>query len=101
MSKPIERVEVITGRERRRRYSAEEKVRLVEETTRPGMTVSAVAGAEAVMLASDRPFPQHGHDRFGIGVLGVLTSSEARSSPHRVPVLGRRIGRSSRPHARL
>ena len=43
MSKTVERVEVITGRERRRRYTAEEKVRLVEETTRPGMTVSAVA----------------------------------------------------------
>jgi transposase len=43
MSKPIERVEIISGRERRRRYTAEEKVRLVEETTRPGMTVSAVA----------------------------------------------------------
>jgi transposase len=33
MSKPVERVEVITGRERHRRYTAEEKVRLVEETT--------------------------------------------------------------------
>jgi hypothetical protein len=30
MSKPIERIEIITGRERRRRYSAGEKVRLVE-----------------------------------------------------------------------
>ena len=35
MSKPIEGVEIITGRERRRRYSAEEKVRLVEETMQP------------------------------------------------------------------
>ena len=43
MSRPVERVEIITGRERRRRYSAEEKVRLVEETRQPGMTVSAVA----------------------------------------------------------
>jgi transposase len=33
MSKPIERVEIITARERRRRYSATEKVRLVEETS--------------------------------------------------------------------
>ena len=41
MSKPVERVEIITGRERRRRYTAEEKVRLVEETVKPGMTVSA------------------------------------------------------------
>jgi transposase len=35
MSNPAERVEIITGRERRRRYSAAEKVRLVEETTGP------------------------------------------------------------------
>jgi transposase len=43
MSKPVERVEVITGIHRRRRYTAEEKVRLVEQTMQPGMTVSAVA----------------------------------------------------------
>jgi transposase len=48
MSNPIERVEIITGRERRRRYSAAEKVRLVEETTQPGMTVSAVARLHGV-----------------------------------------------------
>jgi transposase len=48
MSKPIERVEIITGRERRRRYTAEEKVRLVEETMQPGMTVSAVARLHGV-----------------------------------------------------
>lgn len=48
MSKPIDRVEIISGRERRRRYSADEKVRLVEETTRPGMTVSAVARLHGV-----------------------------------------------------
>ncbi|MBM3592484.1 MAG: transposase, partial [Alphaproteobacteria bacterium] len=43
MSKPIEHVEIITGIQRRRRYTAEEKVRLVEQTMQPGMTVSAVA----------------------------------------------------------
>jgi len=48
MSKAAEHVEIITGRERRRRYSAEEKVRLVEETARPGMTVSAVARLHSV-----------------------------------------------------
>ena len=48
MFKPVERVEIITGRERRRRYSAEEKVRLVEETQQPGMTVSAVARLHGV-----------------------------------------------------
>jgi transposase len=48
MSNPVGRVEIITGRERRRRYSAEEKVRLVEETAQPGMTVSAVARLHGV-----------------------------------------------------
>jgi transposase len=48
MPNPIERVEIITSRERRRRYSAAEKVRLVEETTQPGMTVSAVARLHGV-----------------------------------------------------
>jgi transposase len=42
------RVEIITGRERRRRYSAEQKLRLVEETMQPGMTVSAVARLHGV-----------------------------------------------------
>ena len=37
------RVEVITSVQRRRRWSAAEKVRLVEEATQPGMSVSHVA----------------------------------------------------------
>jgi transposase len=43
MSNDRNRVEIITGRERRRRYSAEQKLAFVEETMQPGMTVSAVA----------------------------------------------------------
>jgi transposase len=41
-------VEIITGRERRRRYSAERKLTLIEETMQPGMTVSAVARLHGV-----------------------------------------------------
>jgi transposase len=37
------RVEVLTGPVRRRRWSAEEKARIVEETLAPGARVSAVA----------------------------------------------------------
>jgi transposase len=40
---PVSRVEVITSVQRRRRWSAAEKVRLVEEASRPGMSVSFVA----------------------------------------------------------
>ena len=37
------RVEIITGPERRRRWSEEEKLQLVEEACRPGHSVSEVA----------------------------------------------------------
>ena len=37
------RVEIITGSERRRRWSEEEKLQLVEEACRPGNSVSQVA----------------------------------------------------------
>jgi transposase len=39
----LRRVEVITGVERRRRWSAEEKARVLEETTLPGAVISEVA----------------------------------------------------------
>jgi hypothetical protein len=38
-----ERIQVITGVERRRRFTAEQKMRLCEECDRLGMTVSYVA----------------------------------------------------------
>lgn len=40
---PSGRVEVITSVQRRRRWSTAEKVRLIEETMQPGMSVSFVA----------------------------------------------------------
>jgi transposase-like protein len=42
------RIEIVTGNERRRRYSAEHKLQLVEETVQPRMTVSAVARLHGV-----------------------------------------------------
>jgi AraC-like DNA-binding protein len=39
------------------------------ETHRAEQYRSAVAGIEAFALASDRSFPRHAHDQFGIGVL--------------------------------
>jgi transposase len=40
---PPPRIEVVTAVQRRRRFSTAEKVRLVEETMQPGMSVSLVA----------------------------------------------------------
>lgn len=42
------KVEVLTGVERRRRWSADEKARIVEETLVPGANVSAVARRHGV-----------------------------------------------------
>jgi hypothetical protein len=44
MSKPIERVEIITSIQRRQRYSAEEKVRLVEKTMFDNQTADSAPG---------------------------------------------------------
>ena len=43
MTNPPNRIEVVTSVQRRRRWTASEKVRMVEETFAPGMTVSLVA----------------------------------------------------------
>ena len=45
MTNTTDRVEIITSGQRRRRWTASEKVRMVEETFEPGMTVSLVAPA--------------------------------------------------------
>ena len=44
----LERVEIVTRGERRRSFSAEEKVRLVAETFQPGETVAAVSRRHGV-----------------------------------------------------
>jgi transposase len=41
-------LEIITGRERRRRWSTEEKLRIVEESTEPGAVMRAVAARNGI-----------------------------------------------------
>jgi transposase len=48
MSNPTNHIEIITSVQRRRRWAAAEKVRMVEETFEPGMTVSLVARRHGV-----------------------------------------------------
>ena len=48
MTNPADRVEIITSVQRRRRWTASAKVRIVEETFEPGMTVSLVARRHGV-----------------------------------------------------
>ena len=45
MSDNYQRIEVITGMARRRRWATEEKLRIVDETLRSGESISVVAMA--------------------------------------------------------
>jgi len=48
MSDDYQRIEVITGTARRRRWTGEQKLRIIEETYEPGESVSAVARRHGV-----------------------------------------------------
>ena len=48
MSDEVQRVEVITSVQRRRRWSVAEKIRLVEETLQPGLSVSFVTRKHSI-----------------------------------------------------
>ena len=98
MSKPIARVEIITGIQRRRRYTADEKVRLVEQTMRPGMTVSAVARLHGVspslLFQWRRRMAEGGHEAVRADE-EVVPTSRVRELEHRVRELERLLGRKT------
>ena len=90
------RIEIITGRERRRRYSAEQKLRLVEETMQPDMTVSAVArlhGVSHSLLFNWRRLMSEGGQVAVRADEDVLAVSRARELEQRV----RETGAPARP----
>jgi transposase len=98
MSKPIERVEIITGIQRRRRYTAEEKVRLVEQTMQPGMTVSAVArlyGVAPSLLFQWRRRMSEGGQEAVRADEEVVPLSRVRELENRVRELERLLGRKT------
>lgn len=98
MSKDTTRIEIITGRERHRRYSAEQKFALVEETMQPGMTVSAVArlhGVSPSLLFKWRQLMSQG-GRAAVGAdEDVVAASTVRELEHRVRELERLLGRKT------
>ena len=98
MSKPVERVEIITGIHRRRRYAAEEKVRLVEQTMQPGMTVSAVArlyGVGPSLLFQWRRRMSEGGQEAVRADEEVVPLSRVRELENRVRELERLLGRKT------
>ncbi len=92
------RVEIITGRERRRRYMANEKLALVDATMQPGMTVSAVArlnGVSASLLFKWRQLMSQGGQVAVKADEDVVAASRARELEQRVRELERLLGRKT------
>ena len=52
MTNPPNRIDIVTSVQRRRRWTASEKVRMAEETFEPGMTAATAAAAAVVACSS-------------------------------------------------
>ena len=98
MPNDTQRIEIITGHERRRRYTAQEKVRLIEQTMQPGMTVSAVArlhGISPSLLFGWRRRMAEGGQVAVQADDEVVAASRMRELESRVRDLERLLGRKT------
>ena len=89
MSNPTNYIEIITSVQRRRRWTASEKVRMVEETFEPGMTVSLVARRHGVApnparmfteSLTPRPELENSQDPFATSAAEFAVVNNSRSS---------------------
>src|SRR6516162_4552802 len=99
MTNSTDRVEIITSVQRRRRWTAPEKVRMVEETFEPGMTVSLVARRHGVapnqLFTWRRLVAQGSLTAAGSGE-EVVAASEYRALQNQVRELHRLLGKKTR-----
>lgn len=98
MSDDYQRIELITGTARRRYWSTEQKLRIIEESFEPGETVSSVArrnGVAANLVYRWRRLMSEG----GVTAVGsderVVGNSEVRKLEERVRDLERLLGRKT------
>lgn len=93
-----ERVEVITSVQRRRRWSTEEKVRIVEETYLPGNSVSIVARRHGIagnqLFTWRRLMAQGAFTAAGAGE-EVVPASECRAAQQQIRELQRLLGKKT------
>jgi len=98
MTGNIDRVEVITSAQRRRRWSAEEKARIVQETYAPGMSVSLVArqhgAAPNQVFTWRRLYAEGALSAIGAGE-EVVPASEYRALHYQVRELQRLLGKKT------
>ena len=98
MSDDYQRIELITGTARRRYWSTEQKLRIIDQSFEPGETVSSVArrhGVAANLLYRWRRLMSEG----GATAVGsdepVVGNSEVRKLEERVRELERLLGRKT------
>src|SRR5262245_39574473 len=98
MTNSTDRVEIITSVQRRRRWTAPEKVRMVEETFEPGMTVSLVARRHGVapnqLFTWRRLVAQGSLTAAGSGE-EVVPASDYRTLQNQVRELHRLLGKKT------
>ena len=97
-SKEVQRIEVITSVQRRRRWSVAEKIRIVQECEQPGMSVSYVARKYDIapnMLFRWRRLMREG----GLSAIEanepVIGASEVRRLKNRIRELERLLGKKT------
>ncbi len=98
MTGKMDRVEVITSVQRRRRWSAEEKARIVQETYAPGMSVSLVARQHGIapnqLFSWRRLYAEGALSAVGAGE-EVVPASDYRALQHQVRELQRLLGKKT------
>jgi transposase len=98
MSDDYRRIEVITGTARRRRWTTEEKLRIVDETLRSGESISVVARRNGVapnLLYRWRRLMTEGGAAAVQADDGVTGNAEVRRLEERVRELERQLGRKT------
>lgn len=94
----FQRIEVITGVGRRRRWSAEQKLRIVEESFQSGDSVSVVArryGVAPNLLFRWRRLMSEGGAAAVSADDGVTSNAEVRKLEERIRELERQLGRKT------
>jgi len=97
-SENVERIEVITSVQRRRRWSVEQKLQMVEESELPNMSVSAVArmnGVSPSQLFAWRRLAREGKLSAIRAGEEVVAASEVKQLKARIRELERVLGKKT------
>ena len=98
MSSNAERVEIYSGIQRRRRYSVDEKLRILQEASRPGITISYVARQHGIspslLFHWRRRMAEGGKEAIRVDE-EVVGSSEVKALERRIRELERVLGRKT------